>query len=119
MSRKHVAWVGVGLTLTMAIASPVYADDTELLVATPNSTGADKPNILFILDSSGSMKTIEKTQEPYNASFNYPGGCLADRYYWTSKNNTPECNKKNKKHIDKARFLCAQGVATRSSVSSA
>ena len=25
------------------------ADDTELLLATPNSTGADRPNILFII----------------------------------------------------------------------
>ena len=84
MSRKHVAWAGVGLTLSMAIGAPAYADDTELLVANANSVGADKPNILFILDSSGSMRTIERTQEPYNASFDYPGNCASNKYYWAA-----------------------------------
>ena len=110
MSRKHVAWAGVGLTLSMAIGSPAYADDTELLVANPNSTGADKPNILFILDSSGSMKTIERTQEPYNASFDYPGDCQDNQYYWSTGSTAPTCNTKNQNHIDKDAFLCAQGL---------
>ena len=110
MSRNHVAWAGVGLTLSMAIGSPAYADDTELLVANPNSTGADKPNILFILDSSGSMRTIERTQEPYNASFDYPGDCQDNQYYWSTGSTAPTCNKKNRNHIDKDAFLCAQGL---------
>lgn len=111
MSRKHVAWAGVGLTLSLVIGSPAYADDIELLVSTPNSTGADKPNILFILDSSGSMGTIERTQEPYNASIVYPGDCESDKYYWTSTSKTPKCEDKNHQLIDKDKFVCAQGLA--------
>ena len=110
MSRKHAVWVGVGLTLSMAVGSPVYADDTEIFVATPNSTGADKPNILFILDSSGSMRTIERTQEPYNASIDYPGNCQSNRYYWTDSGSAPECGSDNNQYIDKDKFVCAQAV---------
>lgn len=111
MFRKHVVWAGVGLTLTLAAASPAIADDTELLLATPNSTGADKPNILFILDSSGSMSTIEKTQEPFNPSTKYSGKCQSDQYYWDDSNKVPDCDKKNDQLIDKDKFLCAQGLA--------
>ncbi len=60
-SRKHVAWAGVGLSLALTVGSAAVADDTELLLSNPNSVGADKPNILFILDSSGSMRTVERT----------------------------------------------------------
>ena len=58
MSRNPAAWVGVGLTLSMAISSPAIADDTELLVANANSVGADKPNILFIFSDDQSYETI-------------------------------------------------------------
>jgi len=111
MSRKHAVLAGVGLTLSMAVGSPALADDTELLVANPNSTGAARPNILFILDSSGSMQTIERTQEPYNAAIDYPGSCQSDQYYWTTSNNAPECNADNNQRIDQDQFLCAQGLA--------
>ena len=47
-SRKHVAWAGVGLTLAMIAGTPAIAEDVELLVSTPGSAGADKPNILFV-----------------------------------------------------------------------
>lgn len=110
MFRRHVVWAGVGLTLTIAIGSPAIADDTELLIATPNSTGADKPNILFILDSSGSMGTVERTQEPFNPSTVYPGGCDSSQYYWSDDNNVPACGDNNDEHIDKEKFVCAQGV---------
>ena len=109
-SMRHVAWAGVGLTLALAAGTPAVADDTELLVATPNSTGADKPNILFILDSSGSMTTIETTQEPFDSSITYPGSCQSDKYYWTTSNSTPSCDGNNQL-IDRTNFLCEQGIA--------
>ena len=90
-SLKHFAWASVGLSLALTAGSPAIADDTELLLATPNSTGADRPNILFILDTSGSMTTIERTQQPYDKDEDYGGTCQSDRYYWTSGNSIPEC----------------------------
>lgn len=109
MSRKHVAWAGVGLTLALTVGSPAVADDTELLLSNPNSAGANTPNILFILDSSGSMTTVEKTQEPYDGTKLYDGTCNTGRYYWTKSGNTPSCNWNNQ-YIDKDRFLCEQGL---------
>ncbi len=110
MSRKHVAWASVGLTLALTAGSPAIADDTELLLSTPNSTGADRPNILFILDSSGSMTTIERTQQPYDKTQVYAGSCSSSKYYWTRSNSIPECASSGRYSIDKTQFLCAQGL---------
>ena len=51
MFMKHVAWAGVGLTLSMAIGSPAIADDTELLFVTPGSNSKRfNANILLMVD---------------------------------------------------------------------
>ena len=62
----------IGLTFALLAGAPAVADDTELLLVDPNNV-QPKPNIMFIIDSSGSMSTQEQTQEPYNA---------AAHYYW-------------------------------------
>jgi len=112
MSKRHIAWAGAGLMLAITTGFPVLADDTELLLSTPNSTGADKPNILFILDSSGSMTSIEETQQPFISSNVYSGNCRSDKYYWsTSTSSVPECDSDNDNLIDQDKFVCVQGVA--------
>ncbi len=106
-SRKHAAWAGAGLALVLVAGTPAIADDTELLVSTPSSSS--KPNILFILDSSGSMGTMESTQEPYDPAVTYGGDCDAGRLYWTRGNNPPECDDDEDDSIPVSDFLCKQG----------
>ncbi len=109
MSRKRTAWAGAGLLLTIITASPVWADDVELLLSTPASSNAAKPNILFIIDSSGSMTTVETSQEPYIAGTNYSGGGCNDNYfYWTTGSKIPNCGSNYR--IKKAAFYCQQGL---------
>ncbi|HNP64317.1 MAG TPA: PilC/PilY family type IV pilus protein [Woeseiaceae bacterium] len=109
MSRKRTAWAGVGLLLTITTASPVWADDVELLLSTPASSNAAKPNILFIIDSSGSMTTVETSQEPYVAGTNYSGGGCNDSYfYWTTGSKIPNCGSEYR--IKKVAFYCQQGL---------
>ena len=74
MSKKHFVWASAGLILTLIAGSPAVADDVELLLSTPGSSNAAKPNILFIIDSSGSMTTVEANQEPYDAGPEVYGG---------------------------------------------
>lgn len=108
-SRKSTAWIGVGLLLTMTVGSPVWADDVELLLSTPGLTGAAKPNLLFILDSSGSMTGKVNTKPPFDATTVYPdSGCDADKYYWTTGTSIPACG--NKYKIEKTAFKCQQGI---------
>jgi type IV pilus assembly protein PilY1 len=105
----RAAWAGAGLLIALTSGSPVLADDTELLTAAPGAVG-DKPNILFILDSSGSMTTIEQTQEPYNSSKSYAGSCDADQYYWTTGAVIPDCDSSGDFLFPKTSFVCQQGV---------
>ena len=107
-SGKHVAWAGVGLTLALTVGSPAIADDVELLLSIPGASNAAKPNILFILDSSGSMRSIETSQEPFDGTDSYSGPCDDSYYYWTTTGGVPSCSTDRK--IDKPYFVCAQGV---------
>jgi len=108
LSRIRTAWVGAGLLLTFTAASPVWADDVELLLSTPASVNAAKPNILFIVDSSGSMRTEEEiTQEPYNPLTTYPGSCDSSMYYWTTGSEPPNCSSNYK--FSKTSLVCQQG----------
>ena len=109
MSRIRTAWAaGAGLLVALIIGSPVWADDVELLLSTPASSNAAKPNILFILDSSGSMTTVETSQEPFIAGKDYSGaGCDDNYFYWTEGTSIPACTTQYR--IKKAYFQCDQG----------
>lgn len=109
MSRIRTAWAaGAGLLVALIVGSPVWADDVELLLSTPASSNAAKPNILFILDSSGSMKTVETSQEPFMAGQNYTGaGCDDNYFYWTTGTSIPNCGSSYR--IKKSYFQCDQG----------
>ena len=85
------------------------ADDVELLLSTPAASDAAKPNILFIIDSSGSMTTIETSQEPYDGTQTYSGPCDQSKYYWSSTSSIPSCGSEYR--FNKTVFHCESGVA--------
>ncbi|MCH9696161.1 MAG: PQQ-binding-like beta-propeller repeat protein [Gammaproteobacteria bacterium] len=96
------------LLLTLAIGAPAIADDTELLIVDPSATNATPPNIMFILDTSGSMGNNANTTEPYDSTRNYgSGSCRTDRFYWTTLDVEPSCAGVNNQYIDDNQFLCA------------
>ncbi len=108
MSRTRTAWAAGATLLTLLVGAPVWADDVELLLSTPASSNAAKPNILFIIDSSGSMTTVETSQEPFIAGKDYTGGnCNDDYLYWTTGTSIPTCTSEYR--IKKGAFLCQQG----------
>ncbi|MBJ90332.1 MAG: hypothetical protein CMO98_10795 [Woeseia sp.] len=109
--HKKMAGGFSGLMLIILVGTPILADDTELLLSIPNTTGLEKPNILFILDSSGSMQAIESTQEPYDQSITYPGSCASNKYYWARSRRIAECRTDDKFSIDQDQYFCAQGVS--------
>lgn len=108
-SKLRMRWASVGLMLAMTTGSPAYADDVELLLSNPAASNAAKPNILFILDSSGSMTSIEFSQEPYDPSLKYSGSCSRNNIYWTTSGGTPSCG--TTRIIKKSSFVCAQGTS--------
>jgi len=89
---RKLAWMAVANVCAIASAAPALADDTELLLFNPSSIAQPKPNVMFILDTSGSMSTQEETAEPYDSSQTYGGGaCETDKFYWTDSDSVPVC----------------------------
>ncbi len=107
---QKTKWMSVGLLLVMTCGVPAYADDTELLLVNPNAAVQTVPNVLLIIDSSGSMGTEEETREVYNSAEIYAGGlnaCDPNYLYWTlHKNVQPSCDPANTQRILKSAFKC-------------
>lgn len=110
-SSLHTAWAAAGLIATVTAGSPVWADDVELLLSVPGASEAAKPNVLFILDSSGSMTSIETTQTPYDSTVTYSGSCNTSYLYWSTNSNLPSCSSGTIRRFEKSKFACAQGLA--------
>ena len=92
-----------------AMSCAASADETEIFVGTGNAVSGQRPNILFIIDTSGSMSTAVLTQDPFNPATTYAGPCNTARVYYASgsdANNTPSCANNNSS-VPAAAFKCA------------
>ena len=105
---------GSALLLALITGTPAVADDTELLLVNPADSAATPANILFILDTSGSMANSVETTKPYDSTIDYKselgGDCESDRLYWTTLAVTPSCedsaSNPNPQYILKSAFHC-------------
>ena len=106
ISTRKITWMSVGCAVAMLTGMPAIADDTELLLLNPDPSKNPKPNVMFILDSSGSMTTKQWTTKPYDSATSYGGACNSDTIYWTDVDVTPVCNDDNKQHFAKSVYQC-------------
>ena len=97
--------MSAALLAALVCGAPAVADDTELLLVAPNQSLAPKPNILFIIDSSGSMDTEENSRRIYDSTRDYDGGCDREMLYWSETGTIPGCDD-NDKAFDKDAFVC-------------
>ena len=113
---QRTKWTSVGLLLALMCGAPAVADDTELLLINPNEDTQTTPNVLLIIDSSGSMgSNDEQTREVYDSAQVYVGQvgaeCDPNYLYWTPfKDVRPSCANDTYR-ILKTSFVCA--AATR------
>jgi type IV pilus assembly protein PilY1 len=102
-----------GLLLAFTCGTPAVADDTELLLINPD-VAQQKPNVLMIIDSSGSMGTLENTTEVYDYTLTYAGGptpCDPNYLYWSEyKKVVPGCDPANTQRVLKSSFVCDAGT---------
>lgn len=105
---KKIQWLAAGTAFSVLAGAPVLADDTELLLQNQATAAQNKPNIMFIIDTSGSMGTEEEIKEPYDPNQTYSGDCDTDKLYWTDAGVTPDCSQSsNDRFIEKSAFVCA------------
>ena len=105
--RKSTGTV-LGLMLALVSGTPAIADDTELLLVAPPDPSAIKPNVMFILDTSGSMGDIQTTGQPYDTNTDYSafGTCDPDNLYYSDDSSVPVCDAANTRYIDKFSYHC-------------
>ncbi len=109
-NKRNIIGTCAGFLLALTAGAPVIADDTELLLAAPISTEQTKPNILFIIDTSTSMKSNEASPTPYIDTQNYDGECDSERNYWLDVENAdPDCDE-TEQYIDKDNFFCDAAI---------
>ena len=93
---KHAPFLlAVIATATTALlpCAPATADDTELFVGEAVTAPAGRPNILFILDTSGSMDADVVTQVPYDPNGDFGNAYDNNRiYYKRGSQSLPPCN---------------------------
>jgi type IV pilus assembly protein PilY1 len=106
ISKRKITWMSVSCAFAMLTGLPAVADDTELLLVNPDPSLAPKPNVMFILDTSGSMTTEQSTIDPYDSDLTYgSGNCDSDKFYWTDVDVTPDCATTNN-IIDADKYVC-------------
>ena len=72
-------------SLVLCVSSSIsWADDTEIFFNTESATSI-RPNLLFILDNSGSMRNtmeVAVVKEPYDPSTRYSGSADINKIYY-------------------------------------
>jgi len=106
ISTRKITWMSVSCAFAMLTGLPAVADDTELLLVNPDPSLAPKPNVMFILDTSGSMTTEQSTIDPYDSALTYgTGNCDPAKFYWTDVDVTPDCATTTN-IIDADKYVC-------------
>jgi type IV pilus assembly protein PilY1 len=86
-----------GALLVLAAGTAAFADDTEIFFN--QSSGSVPANIMFVLDTSGSMDDLVTTQLDYDPATTYTANTCANfdsNYYYYSTSGTPPCASTNK-----------------------
>lgn len=85
----------IGLVISAVFMAPAVAEDIEIYVGNAAATVEVKPNLLFIVDTSGSMRNKVQTQVPYDISHDYSGdagSCFDnDRVYFSTGTTPTDC----------------------------
>ncbi len=110
-SKKLILSLASALYILLS-ATPLYADDTELYTGiTPGAITA-RPNVLFIIDTSGSMGTnVTLTTGTYDPATTYTGTCDPTRYYWSNTGGVPSCSGWFVPYINVSAFQCNDASA--------
>lgn len=94
----------------LAGIGPAVADDSEVFTSSAfTGSSAARPNILFVIDTSGSMSSIVQNYDP---SITYIGPCPAGRIYWRAANSDvpPSCASNQWVHV--AQNTCNASLAS-------
>ncbi|MCK5335017.1 MAG: hypothetical protein KAQ67_02585, partial [Gammaproteobacteria bacterium] len=98
-SFKKMSAQFIGAVLVSLFMLPAVADDIEIYIGNEGASIEVKPNLMFIIDTSGSMDADVESPLPYDINIDYKavyGGtdvCFDESRVYFSTGSTPEdCN---------------------------
>ena len=108
--RSLILVIGTAIVIAFP-GGAARADDTEIYVGGNAGASTVRPNVLFIIDTSGSMDTsVTLTNGTYDPSQTYTGGsCVSTRVYWSSNGTPPDCSTSH--YFDASVNTCNDSVA--------
>lgn len=92
--------MSIGIFFSLYCSVPVMAEDIEIYTSLGGSTVATKPNVLFIIDNSGSMTShVDGVRQRFDVSKSYAAGANAatgcsfdeSKVYYTTDGSQPAC----------------------------
>jgi type IV pilus assembly protein PilY1 len=134
--NRALILLGAATLVTLSGIAPVSAMDTDVYLMSPTVARDDSPNVMIILDNSGSMSTvISNTRPAYDPSIDYctgdldtltgivganggkPSNCssISGRVFWSFSSNLPSTFSNNwftsskNKCLDSATALSVSG----------
>lgn len=107
-SYNQIKVVMAGLYLSCLVVPVAMADDTEIYTRLSDDMKPPNPNIMFVVDTSGSMNDGSHVKPFYDYTVTYPapngdaitdpvqtGVCKPDAVYFTDTGDTPDCTSEN------------------------
>ncbi len=105
------------LVLGASMPALVHADDTEIY--TGGTATTTPPNVVFIIDTSGSMGSsygglISLAEKgAYDPAVTYVGYCDSNKVYWGNGTDAPpDCRTNSRYDLDKASFTCGSAASS-------
>ncbi|NOZ54574.1 MAG: pilus assembly protein PilY [Gammaproteobacteria bacterium] len=92
---RRLAHYTMTVALTLCASTLALAEDIEIYIGGSTTPSEVKPNLTFIIDTSGSMSnnvTTATSNSAYDPATNYSGDCDTNRLYWSSRGTPPSCN---------------------------
>ncbi|NNF51704.1 MAG: PQQ-binding-like beta-propeller repeat protein [Gammaproteobacteria bacterium] len=109
---------GLGLALGLSFVQPTFGDDTEIFTGGASVGSGVTPNVVFIIDTSGSMDGEVVIQPVYDPGEIYAGLCDPNRVFWAKEgDNPPKCD--DDEWFDEPALVCdvARGQLSQNGIS--
>jgi len=104
-----------GMFLTVPFAGQVLAEDIEIYVGTANTAEEVRPNLVFIVDTSGSMNADVVSQDGYDVNVDYGAinptdGCFKTGKIYYSTGSLPT-NCTTSRYFNKSALKCGAAMS--------
>lgn len=87
--------IATGMALAAYAATPAIAEDIEIYTSASLAKAAIQPNVVFVMDTSGSMGDTLSVPVSYDYTKSYTGCYDANMIYFTSSGALPDCTSKD------------------------